>query len=118
MVIRTVFALAVLAVGLPAGPLGDVRAQGTASAVNQRLFEAINANDLNSVKLAVDDGADVEARNAFGATAIDLAVDLGRYEIAFYLMSFRSTEPDEAPPSATPPPATNGFADFRFTPAP
>ncbi len=121
--LRTLITLLALAGGLFAAPLADGRAQGTASEVNQRLFDAINANALEAVKLAVDEGADVEARNAFGVTAVDLAVDLGRYEIAFYLMSFRSTDPAEgpAPPpaaAAEPAPAPGGFAGFRLTPVP
>lgn len=99
----------------------------SARAANEQLFNAINANDLERVKQAVQAGADVGARNAFGTTAVDLAVDLGRYDIAFYLMSFRSPETNERtaqprqaqPEPAQPAPAVGGFSpSFRLTPQP
>ena len=115
MLIRSTWkslAVMALAIGLAAAPATLTRAQGTppppsgtAAEINKRLFDAINGNDLEAVKQSVEEGADVEARNPFGMTAVDLAVDLGRYEIAFYLMSFRSTGGDAGTAAIPPPPA-------------
>ncbi|MEX2643939.1 MAG: hypothetical protein WD270_10820, partial [Acetobacterales bacterium] len=93
---------------------------------NDRLFDAINANNLERAKQAVQAGADVDARNTFGSSAIDLAVDLGRYDIAFYLMSFRKFDPAPRPERRQPEPARaepeavpGGFQpSFRLTPQP
>ncbi|MCC7427309.1 MAG: ankyrin repeat domain-containing protein [Alphaproteobacteria bacterium] len=53
------------------------------------LFAAINAGEIDAVREAVAAGGDVLARNILGLTPIDLAIDLGRNDIAFYLMSQR-----------------------------
>jgi hypothetical protein len=82
---------------------------------NAALFDAISRGDLAAVRDAVARGANLEARNVLGLTPIDAAVDQGRNEIAFYLLSARGTggritEPSlpdslpSAPPSAAAPP--------------
>jgi hypothetical protein len=73
---------------------------------NGSLFDAINRGDLAAARDAVLRGADIESRNVLGLTPIDAAVDQGRTEIMFYLLSvrtgIRSTPP---PPEATTPAA-------------
>ncbi len=77
---------------------------------NAALFDAVNRGDLAAARDAVARGANLEARNALGLTALDAAVDQGRNEIAFYLLSARdlSRGPAAAPGPASlgaPPPA-------------
>ncbi len=56
---------------------------------NAALFDAVARGDIAAARDAVSRGADVEARNALGLTALDAAVDQGRNDIAFYLLSAR-----------------------------
>ncbi len=75
---------------------------------NAALFDAINRGDLPAAREAVVRGADVEARNVLGLTPIDAAVDQGRPEIMFYLLSVRGASrggPPEEPASPAPPPS-------------
>lgn len=53
------------------------------------LFDAVSRGDIAAARDAVARGADVDARNALGLTALDAAVDQGRNDIAFYLLSAR-----------------------------
>jgi hypothetical protein len=90
---------------------------------NASLFDAIARGDLTAARDAVARGANADARNALGLTALDAAVDQGRNEIAFYLLSARdnsrSAEPEPAPArtgtAAAPPPAAR--APRREAPA-
>ena len=71
----------------------EARAQANQApdpAATQRLFEAVFGNDLAAVQSAVTAGADINARNDWGVTATDLAVDRGYFEIAHYLLSVRN----------------------------
>ncbi len=65
---------------------------------NAALFDAINRGDLAAARDAVARGADTEARNVLGLTPIDAAVDQGRTEIMFYLLSVRGASRGAAPP--------------------
>ncbi|WP_145142867.1 ankyrin repeat domain-containing protein [Roseomonas gilardii] len=69
---------------------------------NDELFDAITRGDMAAARDAVSRGADLEARNVLGLTPIDAAVDRGRNDIAFYLLSarasFRPSSPSAAPP--------------------
>ncbi|GGC39628.1 hypothetical protein GCM10011504_17580 [Siccirubricoccus deserti] len=76
---------------------------------NAALFDAINRGDLAAARDAVVRGADIESRNVLGLTPIDAAVDQGRTEIMFYLLSVRTgirsaPPPEAATPAAAPPP--------------
>jgi hypothetical protein len=74
---------------------------------NAALFDAINRGDLAAVRDAVGRGANLQARNALGLAPVDAAVDQGRHEIAFYLLSARETgrpaEPSAASANLAPP---------------
>lgn len=77
---------------------------------NAALFDAVNRGDLAAARDAVARGANLEARNALGLTPIDAAVDQGRNDIAFFLLSARDLSrgpvPSAAPASlGGPPPA-------------
>ncbi|MFC7472952.1 hypothetical protein ACFQS7_01200 [Dankookia sp. GCM10030260] len=81
---------------------------------NAALFDAINRGDLPAARDAVARGADLESRNVLGLTPTDAAVDQGRNEIMFYLLSVRggtrvAGPPPEAPPAARP--GRRGAAD-------
>jgi len=60
-------------------------------APNAALFDAINRGDAAAAREAVTRGADLDARNPLGLTPIDAAVDQGRNDIAFFLLSARGT---------------------------
>ena len=62
------------------------------------LFDAITRGDLPAARDAVARGADFDQRNVLGLTPIDAAVDRGRNEILFYLLSARTTSRNPAPP--------------------
>jgi hypothetical protein len=70
---------------------------------NAALFDAIVRGDLAAARDAVTRGANLNARNELGLTPLDSAVDQGRNEIAFYLLSTRdlSRGPAEEPPPGT-----------------
>jgi hypothetical protein len=75
---------------------------------NAALFDAINRGDLAAVRDAVGRGANLEARNGLGLTPIDAAVDQGRTDISFYLLSARDMSrspplPADSADLATPP---------------
>lgn len=72
---------------------------------NDALFDAVARGDIAAARDAIGRGADIEARNVLGLTAIDSAVDQGRTDILFYLLSVRGTArggsappPEQAPP--------------------
>jgi hypothetical protein len=79
------------------------RDEGTANlSPSAALFDAINRGDLAAAREAMARGAELEARNALGLTPIDAAVDQGRNEIAFYLLSARGQARVVGPPEGTP----------------
>jgi hypothetical protein len=86
---------------IPADP-----AQLATMSPNDALFDAISRGDIAAAREAVGRGADVDARNVLGLSPIDSAVDQGRAEILFYLLSVRGiarggTAPPPPPPRVT-----------------
>ncbi len=55
----------------------------------EALFDAINRGDLATARDSVNRGADLNGVNVLGLTPLELAVDLGRNEISFLLLSLR-----------------------------
>ncbi len=55
----------------------------------EALFDAINRGDLPTARDSVNRGADLNGTNVLGLTPLELAVDLGRNEISFLLLSLR-----------------------------
>lgn len=86
---------------------------GQSLSPNAALFDAISRGDLAAARDAVARGANLEARNQLGLTPIDAAVDQGRNEIAFYLLSAR----DPSRVSSAPEPGSGGLAAPPATPA-
>ncbi|MBL4748948.1 MAG: hypothetical protein JKY17_09525 [Magnetovibrio sp.] len=58
-------------------------------AQTQKLFEAVERDDLAAAKMAVEAGADLYAFNAKDKAAIDRAIDLGNFYLAQYLLKVR-----------------------------
>jgi len=63
---------------------------------NEALFDAINRGDTAAARDALSRGADPNARNVLGLTPIDEAVDLGRNDISFLLLSERTNAEADA----------------------
>lgn len=57
----------------------------------EALFDAVNRGDLAAAKDAVNRGADLGGANVLGLTPLELAVDLGRNDISFLLLSLRGS---------------------------
>ncbi|MGE0222067.1 MAG: hypothetical protein AB7S57_02305 [Acetobacteraceae bacterium] len=72
---------------------------------NEALFDGVNRGDIAAVRDALSRGADLNAVNVLGITATDLAVDLGRNDISFLLLSMRgaSAASSRPKPEALPP---------------
>ena len=72
----------------------------------EALFDAINRGDASAAREAVGRGADISGRNVLGLTPLELAIDLGRNDISFLLLSLRggagytTTGAPPPPPSA------------------
>jgi len=58
----------------------------------EALFDGVNRGDLEAVRDALSRGAELNAHNILGITATELAIDLGRNDIAFLLLSMRGAE--------------------------
>ena len=81
-------------------------------APNEALFDAVNRGDIAAARDALGRGADVDARNILGLTALETAIDLGRNDLTFLLLSMRgaSSASSAPPPAATPPPPRQAAA--------
>jgi hypothetical protein len=90
----------------------------------EAMFDGVNRGDIETVRDALVRGADLNAHNILGLTATEVAIDLGRNDIAFLLLSMRGAERSRnlrgggqgsiaAPPAATPPPASRSAAPTR-----
>ena len=93
---------------------GAVMAQGSLSKSTERLFDAVFKNDMTAVKSSIPAGANLDAVNSWGQTPVDLAVDLGYFEIAHFLTSLRHFEKREQEESQ--PPIANTFLTPQFSP--
>jgi hypothetical protein len=67
------------------------------------LFTAVNANDYASAQDAISRGADLNAQNPLGETALDLSVALNHNSITFLILGARNE--DGAPPQQAAAPA-------------
>ena len=82
---------------------------------NAALFDAINRGDIAAARDALSRGAQLSAHNVLGLTPIELAVDLGRNNIAFLLLSMRGAE---GAGSGGPPPGQAQQAAAKAPPTP
>jgi hypothetical protein len=58
----------------------------------EALFDGVNRGDIEAVRDALARGAELNARNILGITATEMAIDLGRNDIAFLLLSMRGAD--------------------------
>jgi hypothetical protein len=56
------------------------------------LFDAINRGDIAAARDAMSRGAELDAHNVLDMTPMELSVDLGRNDISFLLLSYRSSD--------------------------
>ena len=71
----------------------------------EALFDSVNRGDTAAGRDAIGRGADLNARNVLGLTPLELAVDLGRNELAFLLLSMRgASDPAQGRDAARPAP--------------
>lgn len=66
------------------------------------LFKSVQANDLAGVQTAVGEGADVQARDRWGMTPADIAIDRGYYRIAHFLAAARNLQRGQETASSAP----------------
>ncbi len=95
--------------------------EGISAEATKDLFAAVYKNDLAAVKSSVLAGADIYSRNAWGMAALDIAIDSGYFDVAFYLLSVRNNRqaPDAwAATSTTPAPQPVPQPVVTFAPAP
>jgi hypothetical protein len=85
-------------------PQSSVAAQTVtqSSIATSSLFRSVQANDLVGVQKAVGEGADFQARDRWGMTAADIAVDRGYYRIAHFLAAARKLRRDQQTTFAAP----------------
>lgn len=74
-----------------APPAGIASAQTRTDRATQVLFDAVHSNDFAAAEAAVAAGADVEARDRWDISAIELAIDKGYFRIAHFLVSVRNS---------------------------
>ena len=55
-----------------------------------RLFQAVYADDLTAAQASVAEGADIDARDRWGMTPTDIAIDRSHFRIAHFLVSVRN----------------------------
>jgi len=100
-VLSMIVAFAAVATPMSIAPAAAAASVGNEKATRQ-LFQAIYANDMTAVQSSVDNGADVEARDRWGMTPAEVAIDRGNYRIAHFLVSVRNTRRGPAQASARP----------------
>jgi hypothetical protein len=86
-----------LPAGLP-GARGDAGVAPPTAALGsmkptEALFDAVNRGDVAGARDALSRGADIDGRNILGLTALELAIDLGRNDLTFLLLSLRNGVP-------------------------
>jgi hypothetical protein len=93
---------------LPGAAANTARAVPSARPANDMeptdaLFDAINRGDIGSARDAISRGADLQGHNILGMTPMELAVDLGRNDISFLLLSMRGADDgrNRQPPATT-----------------
>jgi len=91
---------------------------------NEALFDAINRGDVGAARESLSRGADLHATNLLGMTPTELAIDLGRSDLIFLLLSMRDSSGGGAPSAkearkpVPPAPATARSAPPRPAPRP
>jgi hypothetical protein len=66
----------------------------------EALFDAVNRGDTAAARDAIARGAQLDGRNILGLTPLELAIDLGRNDLTFLLLSMRGPTSEPAPAAA------------------
>jgi hypothetical protein len=101
-------------ISLTGAPINAQQSQRGLTAATAQLFDAVRRKDLGAAQAAIAAGADLESRDSFGLRPVDLAIDLGNFDIAHHLLSvsnlrLQSTQPkqpSQAAPAVGAAPAT------------
>ncbi|MCU0893394.1 MAG: hypothetical protein MUD06_03570 [Rhodospirillales bacterium] len=67
------------------------------------LFDAVHTNDFAAAEAAVAAGANVEARDRWDISPVELAIDKGYFRIAHFLVSVRNNRIPAADPTSQAP---------------
>ena len=89
-------------------PATDRQPSGEAT---RSLFDAVQANDLAAVQASVAAGADLMARDQWGLTPIDLAIDKSYFDVAHFLLSLRNFQRTENTSRVAAPVPAAGFSN-------
>jgi hypothetical protein len=97
MTIRSTLAALFMAAALCA-PLAASAQQQTddVATLNAKLFAAVRANDIATVRLVLTNGADPMALDANGQTPAGIAVDRGYFDIAHHILGVRNQRQAQA----------------------
>ena len=82
------------------GPAAGQQQSGDAT---RSLFDAVQANDLAAVQASIAAGADPTAKDQWGLTPIDLAIDKSYFDVAHFLLSVRNFQQSAASPRGSTP---------------
>lgn len=74
-----------------ASAAGVATGQTRGDRATQMLFDAVHTNDFAAAEAAVAAGANVEARDRWDLSAVELAIDKGYFRIAHFLVSVRNS---------------------------
>lgn len=83
-------AIAVVSLAFALGLSMPAAAQQDTAALTERLFTAVRANDIATVRLVLTNGADPMALDANGQTPAGIAIDRGYFEIAHHILGVRN----------------------------
>lgn len=91
----------IIAAGLMlAQPAAAQQAGAVAESPTTRLFDAVQANDIAAAQSSLAAGASLTARDRWGLTPIDVAIDKGHFDLAHFLLSVQDRERATAAPSS------------------
>lgn len=96
-------------------------AETNGPALTKRLFEAVTANNLASVRSSITAGANITAVNQDGLTAAGLAIEKGYFNIAHYILGVRnqrSSGDEDTINAKLPPPSQNPAINIPARPTP
>jgi len=97
---RACLAIAALSLALSGQTMAQELSQAT-----KKLFESVHKGDLAQVQISIAGGADPEALNAWGISAVDLAVDKGHFDIVHFLLQAREIQAQKGKSAPVPSPA-------------
>ena len=88
--IRASIAAAALALVMSTSASSMAQQAQDLDSLTQRLFTAVRANDIATVRLVLTNGADPMAVDANGQTPAGIAIDRGYFEIAHHILGVRN----------------------------